>query len=148
MARDGQRIKGNLFRDIQWTSSFEKRKESPKVNRWIRLPNLPINFYTPKCMEGIGNAITKFVAVNERTIRKTNPGTARLCVELDLSKPLPQRIWLGTSLHKGFWQRIVIEGKLDFCTVCELHGHSVANSRNEKSKRIEKNSVVPMLYCN
>lgn len=136
------------FRAIQWTSSFDKKNESPVVHRWVRLSNLPINFCAPKCMEGIGNAITKFVAVDERTIRKISPGTDRLCIELDLSKPIPQRVWLGTSIDKGFWQRIITEGRLDYCTVCELHGHNVEICRNAAAKNVDKIHINKNLFCN
>lgn len=74
-----------------------------------------------------------------------------MCIEVDLSKPLPKVVWIGTTLEEGFWQSIVFEGRLDYCTNCSIHGHSLTNCRRELSgtmqaRKIEEAKEV-RLYC-
>lgn len=97
--------------------------------RWIRLPQLPLNLYTPFVIKGLGDTISKYIDIDEKTATRTNPAYARLCLELDLLKPLPLKVWIGTILNKGFWQNIVIEGRTDYCPKCGLHGHTIAICR-------------------
>lgn len=99
------------------------QRKSPVVPRWVRLPGLPTNHFA-SCFEGLGSAISKFVKADERSLTKENPGYGRICVEIDLSKELPTRAWLGTTFKYGFWQEIVIKGRIDYCNHCGIHGHS------------------------
>jgi len=110
---------------FKWSSDFTSQRESPLVHRWVRLPSLPSNFFAPSVLEGIGNAITKFIMADPKSVTKENPSYARMCIELDLSKPQPSRVWIGTSLDMGFWQRIIVEGRIDYCSHCGLHGHTL-----------------------
>lgn len=55
------------------------------------------------------------------------PSVARICVELDLLKKLPRRIWLecGNSIH-GFRQEIVYEELPNYCKHCKHLGHEIS----------------------
>ncbi|KAH0969370.1 hypothetical protein GBA52_028740 [Prunus armeniaca] len=53
-----------------------------------------------------------------RPLRKYN---ARVCVEIDLLKPRPNRIWLGMGAG-GKWRKIIYERVPKFCSHCMLRG--------------------------
>ncbi|GJU24101.1 ribosomal protein L5 [Tanacetum coccineum] len=38
-----------------------------------------------------------------------------VCMEVDISQPLPSKVWIGTGKDEGFYQKMVFEGKLAFC---------------------------------
>lgn len=103
------------FQSLSFVSELLTQRESPIVPRWVRLPGLPTNYFTPSCLKGIGNVISKFVKADERSLSKETPRHGRVCVEIDLSKEPPTHVWIGTSFDNGFWQRIVIEGRIDYC---------------------------------
>lgn len=99
----------SLFRIFKWSPDYRNQTESLIVNRWIRLPGLPSNYCALACLEGIGNSISRCVEADEIIISKQKPVYARMSLELDLSKELPNRVWLGISPEKGVWQNITIE---------------------------------------
>lgn len=123
LSRDFTWLLNEHFRIVKWSSSLREQKENPVVLRWIRLPSLPANLFAPSCLEGIGNSISRYICSDARTLDKSNPSYARMCVELDLSKALPSEVWIGTSMEAGYWQKIVIEGRTEFCLKCSKHGH-------------------------
>lgn len=54
---------------------------------------------------------------------------ARVCVEIDLLKPRPNRIWLGMGAG-GKWQKIIYERVPKFCSHCMLRGHDNESCRH------------------
>lgn len=58
----------------------------------------------------------------------SRPSVARVCVEVDLLKDLPKRIWLGVD-DSGFFQRVTYEDLPNYCTQCCKIGHSVQQCR-------------------
>lgn len=67
---------------------------------WARVPELPIDFYDKEILKQIGNRY------------------ARICVEIDLSKPLLPQIRVGKSI-----QRIEYEGIHNLCFNCGMITH-------------------------
>ncbi|KAF3452202.1 hypothetical protein FNV43_RR08300 [Rhamnella rubrinervis] len=66
---------------------------------------------------------------------------ARVCVEIDLLKPRPNRIWLGMGAG-GKWQKIIYERVPKFCSYCMLRGHDNESCRHllqpmEKEKNLK-----------
>lgn len=50
----------------------------------------------------IANLIGKLMKIDELTANLSRPSVARICLEIDLLKPLPKRIWIGTGSNTGF----------------------------------------------
>ncbi|KAI9070704.1 hypothetical protein K1719_047332 [Acacia pycnantha] len=55
---------------------------------WIRLPDVPFEFYNVESLRRIGNMIGKMIKVDRSTSVYDKGGFARICVEIDLKKPL------------------------------------------------------------
>lgn len=55
---------------------------------WVRLPSLPPEFWNPKSLEAIDNAIGEFVCISDVTWANASTTFARLCIYVDLSKGL------------------------------------------------------------
>lgn len=73
-----------LDRVLKWTSNVFLKKESPVVLRWIRLPQLPSNFYALSCLAAIGEHIEKLIRADERTLNKELSLFARICIAIDI----------------------------------------------------------------
>ncbi|KAM7492321.1 hypothetical protein LguiA_035242 [Lonicera macranthoides] len=58
--------------------------------------------------------------IDGATATVDRPSVARVCIEMDLLKNFPSRIWIGS----GFWQRIVYEIVPSYCTKCYRQGHN------------------------
>lgn len=78
-----------------WIDCYNPEKEKMLVAPvWIRLFGLPIEFWDPKILEGIWNAVESFVKVAESTKRGRYTSYARICVYMNITEPLPDTIEL------------------------------------------------------
>lgn len=68
---------------------------------WVRLFGLPVEFWDPEILEGIGNTIGDFVKIAEATKRGKYTSYARLCVYMNIAEPLPEFIEL--EYHDEVW---------------------------------------------
>ena len=79
-----------------WEPYFKASKAKlTLVAVWVRLPELPIEFYDASVLKEIGSVIGPVLRVNSYTASETRGGYARLCVQLDLEKPLISSIRVG-----------------------------------------------------
>ncbi|MQL86696.1 hypothetical protein Taro_019235 [Colocasia esculenta] len=53
-----------------------------------------------------------------------NMKAARVCIELDLTKPRPDRLWIGMGNIGGYWQDITYINLPLYCFSCHRLGHS------------------------
>lgn len=84
---------------------------------------MSIFYFDPSYLQRIGKSIGKFIREDEKTFVLQLAFQAWICVELDVSKPLPQYIFIGESKEYDFWQKLEYEGNNAFCTKCGLLGH-------------------------
>ncbi|KAF9593789.1 hypothetical protein IFM89_025498 [Coptis chinensis] len=61
--------------------------------------------------------------VDNATATMTHPSRARVCVEVDLTKALPDKVWLGKLTVTGRWKKVEYENLPLFCKHCTLQGH-------------------------
>ncbi|CAN1234570.1 hypothetical protein LINPERPRIM_LOCUS4250, partial [Linum perenne] len=72
----------------RWTPNFNDEAPIQKILTWVRLPKLPIQFFNCLAVERIGNHIGRTVRLDLATAEDARARYARVCVEIDLSKPL------------------------------------------------------------
>ncbi|KAI9079857.1 hypothetical protein K1719_038103 [Acacia pycnantha] len=88
------------------------------VVTWVRLPDLPIPLFDKKFLLNLGNSIGRAIRLDVRTTQKARRKFARMCVVLDLTKPLiPEFMVEGQTLS------IVYESMGCLCTKCGMIGH-------------------------
>ncbi|XP_058198417.1 uncharacterized protein LOC131313939 [Rhododendron vialii] len=63
-----------------------------KIAIWVRVPLLPMEFYEDDNLKEISEKLVKSLKVDNNTIVTARGSYARICVEMDLSKPLPPSI--------------------------------------------------------
>ncbi|KAF7814603.1 reverse transcriptase [Senna tora] len=96
---------------------------------WVRLTNLPIEFFNPGVLVRIGNAMGSFLGMDEPTHSLTLARYARICVLVDLKKKIPSAIDLT-----NYCQQVSVEGISGFCMECGGTSHSIAACRINTSK--------------
>ncbi|KAK9292581.1 hypothetical protein L1049_020555 [Liquidambar formosana] len=89
---------------------------------WICLPELPIEYFDDAILKQLGNSIGRTVHIDIHTLRASRGKFACMSVEVDLSRPLIPKVWLGNS-----WQRIAYEGFHLICFTCGKFGHRSEN---------------------
>ena len=86
---------------------------------WIRLNELLIEYYHAEALHQIGKTIGNVLRVDTHTASETRGRFARLCVQVDVNKPLATTILIGK-----FEQPICYEGIHKLCFVCGRMGHT------------------------
>ncbi|XVF04467.1 hypothetical protein REPUB_Repub05bG0085400 [Reevesia pubescens] len=83
----------------QWYPNFNpKSDEIQKVLEWIRLLGLPVKYYNFLALTRMTSHIGKVVRFDKHTEEAIRSCYARVCVELDLTKPLLSKIKVGKLL--------------------------------------------------
>lgn len=103
----------------EWTPDFQPDKASiEKVAVWVHFSGLPIEYYDYSVLKAIGNRIGHTVRVDINTLKQERGKYARLCVEVDLTKPLLAMFDIKDRVFK-----IEYEGLHLLCLTCGRFGH-------------------------
>ncbi|CAN1162279.1 hypothetical protein LINPERPRIM_LOCUS1264 [Linum perenne] len=102
----------------RWTPDFSDEAPIQKIMTWVRLPKLPIQFFNRLAVERIGNHIGKTVRLDMATSEGARARYARVCVEVDLSRPL-----LGKYVIEDKVYLFEYESLDNICYSCGLYGH-------------------------
>ncbi|XP_050258954.1 uncharacterized protein LOC126703943 [Quercus robur] len=118
--RKGPWFIGEHFLSIRpWEPDFHPATANVSlVAVWIRLNALPIEYYNVKALHQIGKSIGNVLRVDMHTATKTRGKFARLCVQIDVNKPLITAILIGK-----FEQPVCYEGISKLCFECGRVGH-------------------------
>ena len=82
-------------------------------------------FFHKEALFQIAGLVGVPLLVDTATMAVSRPNVARVCVEVDLLKPLPPRVWIGNGGHEGFWQELRPENLPSYCLHCYRQGHRV-----------------------
>ncbi|KAI9079784.1 hypothetical protein K1719_038405 [Acacia pycnantha] len=73
----------------RWRPEFDPKMATiDSVVAWVRFPDLPAPFFDKKFLLSLRNSIGKAIRLDVHTTQRTRGKFARMCVELDLTKPL------------------------------------------------------------
>jgi len=106
-----------------WMMNFGPEQGTfTSVTVWVRLYSLPLDYWQTESLAAIGNKLGRFVKASEATRRGKYTSFARICVEMDLSRALPDEVFL--EVFDEEWVKIVDYEHIPFrCRKCHEHGH-------------------------
>ncbi|KAG9445382.1 hypothetical protein H6P81_016722 [Aristolochia fimbriata] len=137
-------VKGHPMKVFKWTPSFQPSAAEPSLAAvWVSFPALPVVFYHEELLFPIASLLGRVFAVDEPTKNLTRTNVARACVEVDLLKELPRRVFIRIG-DGGFWQDVRYEKLPSYCTGCSVQGHSSQKCkfrRNGDSGQMKKRSL-------
>ena len=70
---------------------------------WVRLPNLPLQWIQPNLLEEIYNSLCYYIKMDTKPLESGFTALIDICVELDLTKGLPDNIilkWEGNEFSQ------------------------------------------------
>ena len=118
--KKGPRFIGEHFLSIRpWEPNF--CLVSANVNLvavWIRLNELPIEYHNSEALLHIGKSIGHVLRVDSHIATKMRGRYARICVQVDVDKPLVTAVLIGK-----FEQVVCYEGLQRLCFSCGRIGH-------------------------
>jgi len=105
----------------QWSPTFNAATATiDKTMAWIRIPNLNLVYYDESLLWTVASMVGTPVKVDMHTLRVARGKFARLCVEIDLTKPVVGKVGIN-----GEWYNVQYEGLHLICTQCGCYGHTL-----------------------
>lgn len=135
-------IFGTFLSVQRWVPNFvSSRAKQTLTAIWVRLPELPTEFYDAMILTKVGNTIGRLLKVDACTSVALRGRYARICVELPLNKRVKSYVWIGS--HR---QQILYECEKLLCTTCGFLGHPTSQCKkinhisnpSNKRKRISE----------
>nr|POE69895.1 uncharacterized protein CFP56_38102 [Quercus suber] len=112
-------IGGHFLSIRPWEPNFRASSANvSSVALWIRLNELPIEYYNVEALHLIGGVIGDVLRIDTFTTSETRGRFAQLCVQVDVGKPLATTIMIGK-----LEQPISYEGLHKLCFGCGRMGH-------------------------
>lgn len=102
-----------------WRRNFlRSARVAQKVAVWVRVPELPLELYNDIFLKRLGASLGTMLKIDRLTSVHSRGQFARLCVEIDLAKPVvPQVMVRGETLNLEY------EGLHTICFHCGVYGH-------------------------
>lgn len=86
-----------------WTPEFNFKEEIlTTIPLWIKLPNLPLNFWNVVVLSKIGSRLGQSFYANECTTQVRRISFARILVEMDVTKELLKNVKIQDVRGKVF----------------------------------------------
>ncbi|XP_061336694.1 uncharacterized protein LOC133283801 [Gastrolobium bilobum] len=113
-------ILGHYLATRKWEPCFDPDKANiHKVAAWVRLPGVPQEYCEFPFLNQLGDVIGKVLKVDRTTSIGDRERFARVCIQVDLSKPLR-----GEYILDGCRKIVEYEGLFLICLKCGKYGHN------------------------
>ncbi|CAN0927558.1 hypothetical protein LINGRAHAP2_LOCUS35976 [Linum grandiflorum] len=104
----------------QWYPQFIPEEATmTSLITWIRIEGLPLEYYNDDALFAITGRIGSPIRVDRQTALVARGKFARVCIEIDLSKPLIPEVGVD-----GEWLKVAYEGIPTICRYCWHAGHT------------------------
>lgn len=132
LARMTNKVNNSLFRLFRWTPDFKIGKESSFVAVRVKFYDVPLHYYNVAALHILGSLLGNVVGIHPSTLELTQQVFAKVCNEMDVTKPFLDTLWIGTSRENGWSVPVEYEGNNSFCNYCGLLGHTVGLCKKKR----------------
>ncbi|XP_042029907.1 uncharacterized protein LOC121776810 [Salvia splendens] len=84
-------VEHHPMRMLKWTVDFDLYFETPIAVVWCNLHALPIHLFEESMLFSIGKLFGEPIQIYLNTITRARLSYARICIEIDISKPVPEK---------------------------------------------------------
>lgn len=103
----------------RWRRNFlSSARVVKKVVVWVRIPDFPLELYNKKFLTRLGASLGMLLKINQLTSIHSRGKFARICVEMDLEKPVVPQVRVRSEILK-----LEYEGLQIICFHCGVCGH-------------------------
>ncbi|KAK4720345.1 hypothetical protein R3W88_010578 [Solanum pinnatisectum] len=108
----------------QWCPDFDfGSKFLTDIPLWVNFPKLPLNYWGVGSLSRIASAIGVPLFAEECTTKQTRISYARMLIEVNVTKPIPQQITVMDPNGVTFMQEVVLEWRPQYCDKCQKIRH-------------------------
>ncbi|XP_058757171.1 uncharacterized protein LOC131630409 [Vicia villosa] len=126
-------IRGKPVLIKEWNPEFNLKKDLLRIIPiWVKLPKLPLQLWGASSLNKIGSAIGSPLVTDECTTHKLRVSYARILVEVDITKKLPDEIFIKDNYGVRRKQEIEYEWRPKFCDRCQQMGHQCGEQLKAK----------------
>ncbi|KAL0386798.1 UNVERIFIED_CONTAM: hypothetical protein Sradi_2561600 [Sesamum radiatum] len=115
-------LKGFPMRVFKWSPTFIPDQESSIVPIWVSFPDLPAHLFRKDALHTIANFVGMPLQIADSTFSRSMLSRARVCIEIDLLKPLVKEFDLQIN-GRMFVQKVEYEQVPQYCSLCKHVGH-------------------------
>ena len=114
-----------------------------KVSLWVKLKKVPCSLITQEGLSYIGSTLGNPLYMDKLTESRTFVGFARICIEMDLTKPLLDHTFV--KLRNGDWVQVEVEytWKPQICSSCKIIGHTLNTCPNATKQNAQMQHASP-----
>ncbi|XP_019226978.1 PREDICTED: uncharacterized protein LOC109208333 [Nicotiana attenuata] len=132
-------INGHYLSVRRWEPNFVASKaKEVYLAVWVRLPQLPTEFYDGIVLARIGNSIGKLLRIDACTSSTIRGRYVRLCVQVPLDQPVQTAVQIGYHL-----QQLLYEGENFLCKACGRLGHTAPSCIYPKTVTVKQIQTGP-----
>lgn len=95
-----------------------------RVDQWDRILRLPWEFWEQETLADILRNVGNMVCVDHNTLLRQKEKFTRVCLNIDISKPLPGTLRIPTPFRE-LSIPLIYEGLHEVCALCESNAHSL-----------------------
>lgn len=124
----------------EWTPGFDPFKlKLTTAPVWVRIYNLPYEFWHPDLITGIGRAIGNPIKIDGKTASGVFGHFARILVDVDFQNPLQEFVMIDRG-EKSFFVEFFYENIPTFCGACKQLGHETSKCRKVPPNQVDAGS--------
>ncbi|CAN1146814.1 hypothetical protein LINPERHAP1_LOCUS18735, partial [Linum perenne] len=101
------------------------------IRAWVRLSGIPLEYFDDGILRAVRDRIGNTVHVDNTTLFGSRGNYARVCVEIDLHKPLVSKYHLNRKVR-----HVEYEGLHEICFHCGRYGHNQGGCSDKISDEV------------
>ncbi|KAL5716709.1 hypothetical protein ACHQM5_009837 [Ranunculus cassubicifolius] len=109
-------------------------KELSTVPIWVLFEGFPIELWDKEGFSRVGSAIGTPLFLDSHTAQKKSTNYARMCIEIEAAKELPEDITVVVDQRKAFKLAPKYKWKPASCSKCKVFGHGDSYCPNNQRK--------------
>ncbi|KAL1554436.1 hypothetical protein AAHA92_14993 [Salvia divinorum] len=110
------------MRVFKWTFDFDSFFETPIAAVWYNLHALTIHYYDDSMLFSIRKLFGEPIQVDHNIATRARLSYARICVEIDISKPVPEKYMIRVE-EKDVTLQVKCDKVPQYCSSCKHVGH-------------------------
>ncbi|KAL0324719.1 UNVERIFIED_CONTAM: hypothetical protein Scaly_2439000 [Sesamum calycinum] len=131
------------MRIFKWTPTFTPTQESSVALIWVCFPELPAHLFRNETLFSVASMVGSPLQIDALTLNKSKLSQVRVCVEIDLLKPIIEDFDLHIN-GVTIIQKVMFEKLPEYCSLCKHVGHKDSDcfSKGNAPKPLPRNKII------